>query len=231
MHKETLKTAYSSNPEENLLNFADENDFSDSSIKGRDAKEEIKGWINQITIDESRKTKLSSDVSERKKSVPTHRRLFYSRASSRNEENRDSLKLKLHDYLNYSDDEPSFEFEKTSIEEKTDSPFLSFNSISIDPKESRSREQQSKSTTKSNSKTSSRNHSRSSSMKLRGSCSQNKQEKSLMTTSFRLKTHKKMGGCIFVQPLAASFPCDQEESKLQEKLNSYLRTHIKLHKV
>lgn len=31
MHKETLKTAYSSNPEENLLFFADENDLSDSS--------------------------------------------------------------------------------------------------------------------------------------------------------------------------------------------------------
>jgi hypothetical protein len=83
------------------------------------------------------------------------------------------LKLKLNEYLDHSDNEPSIEFEMTSMEEKFENAFLSFNSIIIDPKESY-REQNSKNATKFNMNTS-RNHSHSVSMKFRTSSLQKNQ--------------------------------------------------------
>lgn len=92
---------------------------------------------------------------------------------------------------------------------KTETPFLSYNCISIDPKESRFREQQSKNKTKLNSTSTSRNQSHSLSMKLRTSSPFRQPEKTTMNTSFRLKTHKKVQGTIFPQPVVASFPSDR----------------------
>lgn len=104
MHKETLVTASSSNPEEHLLFYAQQEELSEATSDSA-SPEEITGWAAATKMVSSQGIKLNPKNIIRRRSISSNRRAHSNHTSDDADKSKDTLKLKLHEYTGNPDAE------------------------------------------------------------------------------------------------------------------------------